>query len=201
LTQTLLVCRWALDEDPKASGGALVLEPIQNIHRGTGDPLDASQPVDGWHYLQEPHEAGNRSHLCTFWAVSEEPHPARALGLINCYGLNPGITATDALAQGQFQLTEVERFEQERRVLDPGVPDDNPRAGDWPAHETPKLRAMRLAAWRFWANYDRDDPGTIPTSQEVREWLLKNHDIKSTVAEAMASILRPDWAPTGPRPK
>lgn len=75
-----------------------------------------------------------------------------------------------------------------------------PRQGTlWPNHETTKLSALRMAAVRFWTNYDPQTPGTAPKNVDVVDWLIKEHNIAPTVAEQMASILRPDNLKPGPR--
>lgn len=71
----------------------------------------------------------------------------------------------------------------------------------WPKHETAKLTALRLAAVKFWANYDRSNPDTAPKNAEVSAWLVETHKVSSQLADAMASILRADGLKTGPRPK
>lgn len=69
----------------------------------------------------------------------------------------------------------------------------------WLNHETTKLTALRLAANRFWGNYDPKDRSTAPKNADVADWLRKTHAIPASVAEQMASILRPDDLKPGPR--
>ena len=69
----------------------------------------------------------------------------------------------------------------------------------WPDHETKKLTALRLAALKFWSNYDPEQPDTAPKNEAVIEWLQKEHGIGATPAAEMASILRPEKLRTGPR--
>lgn len=74
------------------------------------------------------------------------------------------------------------------------------RLGQWPVHETKKLNALRLAAWKFWGpNYDPADPDTAPRSEDVQDWLMKVHGIGKTPAAEMASILRPENLAVGRR--
>lgn len=76
------------------------------------------------------------------------------------------------------------------------------RAGTrWPEHETHALAALRMAAVKWWGNYDPKDPSTAPTNAVVSEWLAETHKISATLAAAMATILRPESLKTGPRPK
>ena len=71
---------------------------------------------------------------------------------------------------------------------------------DWPwgRHETELLRKLAAAAHRFWSNYDPSDPTTAPTNQQIIDW-LKGQGVSERTAEIMATILRADGLPTGPR--
>jgi hypothetical protein len=71
---------------------------------------------------------------------------------------------------------------------------------DWPwgRHETALLRKLAAAAQRFWRNYNSADPTTAPTNQQVIDW-LKGQGVSERTAEIMATILRADGLPTGPR--
>jgi hypothetical protein len=68
----------------------------------------------------------------------------------------------------------------------------------WGRHETDLLRKLAYAADRFWKNYDPNDPTTAPTNEQVSDW-LKSQGVAVRTAEIMASILRADGLPTGPR--
>jgi hypothetical protein len=74
-----------------------------------------------------------------------------------------------------------------------------PTSARWPAHETKKLTALRLAAVKFWSNYDPAQPDTAPKNETVVDWLQREHGIGATPAAEMASILRPESLRTGPR--
>jgi hypothetical protein len=60
------------------------------------------------------------------------------------------------------------------------------------------LRHLAAAADHWWKNYDPSDQTTAPTNQEVIDWLVE-HGVARRNAEVMATILRPDGLPTGPR--
>lgn len=98
------------------------------------------------------------------------------------------VVRTSALNELQLKLTDDQR-----------VTPETPKSARWPAHETEKLTALRLAAVKFWANYNPARPDTAEKSETVSEWLQTEHNIARTVADAMASILRPDNLKTGPR--
>lgn len=69
----------------------------------------------------------------------------------------------------------------------------------WGSHHTERLGQLEAAARRFWVNYDPSDISTAPTNAEVSDWLQKEHEATKTTADSIATILRPDGLPTGPR--
>ncbi|MDR7134402.1 hypothetical protein J2X06_001586 [Lysobacter niastensis] len=73
-------------------------------------------------------------------------------------------------------------------------------AGRWPwgEHETQLLRKLSAAADRFWKLYDPEDASTAPTNDAVVAW-LKEQGVAERNAQVMATILRADGLPTGPR--
>ncbi len=68
------------------------------------------------------------------------------------------------------------------------------------AHVSEKLAFLNQAAQRFWANANPNDRSTHPTNSDVVEWLVQ-HGYTQTLAEKAATIIRPDWAPTGRKPE
>ncbi len=73
-------------------------------------------------------------------------------------------------------------------------------AASWPwgSHDTILLRKLAAAAERFWVNYDPTDATTAPTNAQVIAW-LRSQGVAERTAEVMATILRIDGLPTGPR--
>jgi hypothetical protein len=69
----------------------------------------------------------------------------------------------------------------------------------WGSHHTEFLGHLEAAARRFWTLYDPADPSTAPTNEMVADWLQKERDVSKDKSRAIASILRPDRLPTGPR--
>lgn len=63
-----------------------------------------------------------------------------------------------------------------------------------------KLAKLNQASTKFWANADRDDRATHPNNAKVVEWLVEQQ-FSETLAEKAATIIRPDWAPTGRKPE
>ena len=68
----------------------------------------------------------------------------------------------------------------------------------WGNYETELLRKLAAAAERFWKLYDQADPTTAPTNQAVIKW-LESQGVAGRNAQVMATILRADGLPTGPR--
>ena len=74
-----------------------------------------------------------------------------------------------------------------------------PSRWPWGNHHTETLGHLEAAAGRFWRLYDSDDIGTAPTNEMVEAWLQEERGISKSKAKAIASMLRPDGLPTGPR--
>jgi hypothetical protein len=74
-------------------------------------------------------------------------------------------------------------------------------AGLWPwgSHHTEMLGHLAAAARRFWVNYDPGDLSTANTNATVVDWLRTDRKVSGKMAEAIATMLRPDGLPTGPR--
>jgi len=77
----------------------------------------------------------------------------------------------------------------------------NKVTGHWPwgDHHTELLGHLEATARRYWQNYDPTDATTAPTNKDVAEWLMNERKLSQKPAEAIASMLRPDGLPTGPR--
>jgi hypothetical protein len=70
----------------------------------------------------------------------------------------------------------------------------------WGTHETKLLRHLADAGDRFWRRYDPADPSTGPENSHVVDW-LRERGVSARTAEVMATILRADDLPSGPRKK
>lgn len=68
------------------------------------------------------------------------------------------------------------------------------------AHVSEKLEKMSQASAKFWSNADRDDRGTHPDNAMVAAWLVQQ-GFSPTLADKAATIIRPEWAPTGRKPE
>jgi len=73
--------------------------------------------------------------------------------------------------------------------------------GHWPwgAHHTQNLEHLEAAARRFWVGYDPDEISTANTNATVIDWLKTERKVSGKMAEAIATMLRADGLPTGPR--
>ena len=69
----------------------------------------------------------------------------------------------------------------------------------WGQHHTETLGHLEAAARKYWVLYDPNDISTAPTNEMVIEWLQSDRGISREKARAIASMLRPDGLPTGPR--
>lgn len=74
------------------------------------------------------------------------------------------------------------------------------QVGVWPwgEYETELLRSLAAAAEKFWKRYDPTDQTTAPRNEEVSAW-LRAQGVSRRNAEVIATILRVDGLPTGPR--
>jgi hypothetical protein len=69
----------------------------------------------------------------------------------------------------------------------------------WGSHHTEMLGHLEAAARRYWVNHDPADTGTAPTNAKVSDWLQTERKVSKTMADSIASMLRLDGLPTGPR--
>ena len=76
---------------------------------------------------------------------------------------------------------------------------DQPSRWPWGSHHTQYLGHLEAAARKWWVLYDPSDATTAPTNDMVSEWLQLERNVSKEKAKAIASMLRPDGLPTGPR--
>lgn len=69
----------------------------------------------------------------------------------------------------------------------------------WGDHHTVALGHLEAAAQRYWTTFDPNDATTANTNSTVSEWLQNERKVSKTMADAIASMLRADGLPTGPR--
>ena len=77
---------------------------------------------------------------------------------------------------------------------------ENPTTTTDRGHVSDKLTTLNKVAAKFWANADREDRSTHPKNADVAAWLEKR-GYSQGLAEKGATIIRPEWAPTGRKPE
>lgn len=113
-----------------------------------------------------------------------------------------GYAAETQKVTDQILRESREKLIQDLKRIAGGKPKETmPTGAQWPRHETKNLKVLRLAAVKFWANYDPQEPETAPTNDRVVEWLISEHKTGRSTAECMATILRADGLKPGPRSK
>lgn len=93
------------------------------------------------------------------------------------------------------QVSRLTERIKELEAVQPATPAALP---PWGKHDTTLLKHLAAAADRFWTNYDPSDNTTAPKNSEIVDW-LEGRGVAKRTAEAMATILRADGLPTGPR--
>jgi hypothetical protein len=84
-------------------------------------------------------------------------------------------------------------------VVYEGMPTQESKRGwPWGDYETDLLRKLAGAAEKFWTLYDPSDKSTAPTNSNVIQW-LESEGVSQRTAKVMATILRANALPTGPR--
>ena len=89
--------------------------------------------------------------------------------------------------------------EPEVKIAAPDSATATVEAWPWGDHHTAALGHMAAAARRFWVNHDTADTSTAPKNTDVSDWLQKERGVSKNLADSIASILRMDGLPTGPR--
>lgn len=81
-----------------------------------------------------------------------------------------------------------------------GQPPVSDTEGRWPwgVYETKYLGHLDAAVRKFWLNYDPSDTTTAPTNAQVKNWLL-GQGVTERVADVIATMIRVDGLPPGPR--
>ena len=95
--------------------------------------------------------------------------------------------------------------EAESENINIGSPDAYNR-WPWGNHHTELLGHLQAAASEFWMNYDpKHAKTTAPKNETVIAWLMarnvvgQKRKVSDQMAKAIATMLRPDGLPTGPR--
>ena len=98
------------------------------------------------------------------------------------------------------RTAELTRFQSE--LLEKPSPNEGSAPqGPWPwgTHNTLALGHLKAAAEKWWARYDPNDFTTAPINDDVAKWLHEERGVSKKMAESIASILRAEDLPAGPR--
>jgi hypothetical protein len=157
----------------------------RNEYTGLFYPMDSRKVPDA---LLEMWESGESQH----WSLSD----VQTQGWETYLAIAPG--------DGERVMAEAARIRE-------GVPDGADigsveRAGKargtapwpWGKHTTELLEHLAAAAKHWWKNFDPSDNTTAPTNNDVEQWLMARGVARRT-AQVMATILRADGIPPGPR--
>jgi hypothetical protein len=101
------------------------------------------------------------------------------------------ILKTDRVREGELirSVRAAKRSEDERG----SAPDDR-------EHVSEALAFLNQAALVFWKNAKRGDRTTHQPNSKVESWFVE-HGFSESLASKAATIIRPDWAPTGRPPQ
>jgi len=67
-------------------------------------------------------------------------------------------------------------------------------------HMSEKLAFMNQAASKFWRHANREERSTHPKNTDVASWLIAK-GFSETLADKAATIIRPEWVPSGRKPE
>lgn len=171
---------------------------IDWVHEGKKDtlPLDYACKLLHWKDAYSWPEISHLTHSHPDWKKTYN----LAVASINAK------TLWHTLVRGKpwVKLPEFLAWAQEKGYTIPpdlaGIPPPRPAGWPWGSYENEKLRHLAAAAEHWWKNYDPSDSTTAPTIDEVRDWLMAR-GVEKTPAANIATILRADRLPPGPRKK
>ena len=181
-------------------------EPVGERYDGqTGYTLEVHPSY--WLYLQLPEQTGPMA--CNFRIATRSRDPERPSEPWDhepesWFWLGKALSMQDVEQDCFFTMDEVLRYENAQdpdAEPPPPEPQNVTPVARWPwgNHHTDMLGHLEAAARRFWVNYDPTDNTTAHTNAEVSEWLQSERKVSRTMADAIASMLRADGIPTGPR--
>lgn len=184
-----------IDDLPVGYADAIVLLNLDA--RSRDDMLGMELRADGIYVREAPPEAiaGEAAALC--WHPTgnlAEP----AFGFPGKFGLFVVFLERAGL-YGRLEPTRVARWAVERKLDALAEAGGLPGRWPWGAHETQMLKALAKVATKHWGNYNPADPSTATATNEMVKQELIDAGVSKRVAEAMATALRPDGLPRGPR--
>lgn len=193
-----VACRWADDD-----GTGVCLNDI--AHEDVSNPEVVT--LRGWVFLKLPRTVGPYRYRFSFathnaYASTKESGPDAWFRLIESrHDYRTAEVESEWLEMNSvFMLNVVEDCEL---VFQPGLIPGKTETVNQPrvsmagrGYVSDKLATLNQAATRWWANADRNDASTHPTNAAVAAWLI-DRGFSETLADKAATIVRPEWAPTG----
>ena len=160
-----------------------------------------------WLYLQWPNQTSAMD--CEFRLAASERNPKRPNEIWETidgswFWLPKALSMIDIENEHAFfTMDEVLRYEAAHDQDAPPKLEEKQMATrerwPWGRHHTEALGHLEAAAKRWWVNHDPGDIDTAPRNAEVIEWLVNERRTSRAMATSIASILRLDGLPTGPR--
>jgi len=171
------------------------------------DPLEewkSTGKSDTRHFMYIPLGHKDAAELLKSEVIIGSPEGLMEGGLD---GYSWSLRNTGGLANEDLRITRnavfAHRWEIDRRLeptpLSLDVPSIQEPPGVGADHISKKLSLLNEAATTFWSLADRNDRGTHPINQKVADWFVV-HGFSTTQAQNAASLIRPEWVPTGRRP-
>lgn len=187
-----------INHDEDYDGIHLFASPVINFDASNIDDVNSYQWLNGFYYLVWMQRTGISK--CEFNYISKSKEQPSEGDVI--YSIGHRLDLEDVLENGVVMAEELARFESTHRKSV-----DKLQVGDavfsrwpWGDHHTELLGHLDAAARRYWgARYDPSDTSTASTNATVSEWLQIERKVSRTMADSIASMLRPDGLPTGPR--
>lgn len=136
------------------------------------------------------------------YSVSETSYPPKVAAMIRLIAERTGsvVRAPYGKKSTRPPPTSISNQDFLELAREFGVFEQQTIRGKWPwgDHETKLLRLLAAAAEKHWKLYDPTDASTAPKNKTVVTWLMAQ-GVAGRSAEVMATILRADGLPTGPR--
>jgi hypothetical protein len=114
----------------------------------------------------------------------------------------PALTRTLDVGWLRIERSDLDAFIKEdsyAKKQRADLADDSSAHWPWGEHNTKLLEHLEAAASEFWVKYDpQNQKDTAPKRDEVIAW-LQARKVSTQMATAIATILRPDDLPSGPR--
>lgn len=167
--------------------------PIERDGMGSADRF-RSEPKFGLHHLICPQGLGPVN--CEFRHFSDQPRD-HELG-DRCHELESAIDMAGIFEQCVVTAAEIARLQLQFGETDSPANHAEKR-WPWGTHHTVLLGHLEAAAARFWTAYDPKFTKTAPTNLTVSGWLKTERKVSGTMAIAIATMLRADKLPFGPR--